>query len=159
VSGRAQAPGRADLIIRALSGHHLHGFLPGNGNRAAISRAVSSGRSWSGPLEGWGEVRREGIGLWPHAIRLVPARPADAMLFLPWDEVLAVIARGCADGYRERYEAAHAAWCTAVHEASKDYRAGQVAWVDQSGIDETKAALIRHGCEEPAQVLVQGALF
>jgi hypothetical protein len=153
----------AKLIIRGLSGQHLYGFLPGNDNRGAISGSVRSKHGWSGPGMGWGQVTPDGIGEWPYlAGTSARARPRDATLFVTWAEVLAVAGRGCADGYREWYEAAYAAWGAAVSEARKDCKPGQsggIPWVDQDAINETKAALIRHGCEEPEQVLVQGALF
>jgi hypothetical protein len=164
----------ATLIIQGLSGQHLHGFLPGSDNKGAISHAVSSKHGWSGPGSGWGQVGPDGIGVWPclagTSTRVGKRR--DAALFVTWREVLAVIARGCTDGYRERYEAAYAAWGAAVNEAWKDYKPGQskpVPWVDQGAINETKAALIRHGCEPPAvpvpgvpgpgEIGVQGALW
>jgi hypothetical protein len=143
----------ATLIIQGLNGEHLHGFLPGNDNKGAISHAVSSKRGWSGPRMGWGQVIPTGVGEWPYATGGRSRKQQDASLFATWTEVLAVIERGCADGYRERYEAAYAAWGAAVNEAWKDYKPGQskpVPWVDPGAINETKAALIRHGCEPPA---------
>jgi hypothetical protein len=160
--------GIATLIIRGLSGEHLHGFLPGNDNRAAVSHAVASKRGWSGSGSGWGQVGPEGIGEWPHlAGASARMRRRDAAVFVTWQEVLGVIARGCTDGYRQRYEAAYAAWSAAVDEAWKDYKPGQwapVPWVEQGGIDETKQALIRHGCEPPGvpgpgEAGVQGTLW
>ncbi len=149
----------ATLIIRALSGQHLYDFLPGNDNKAAISRTVSSKASWSSPGTGWSQVVREGIGEWPADAGLRDRRPSAATLFVPWPEVLARIAQGCAEGHRQRYEAAHADWSAANREAWKDYKPdhpGPVPWVDQTGIQETEAALIRHGCEN---LMVQGSLF
>jgi hypothetical protein len=32
------------------------------------------------------------------------------VLVIPWRDVLDVVAKGCTDGRRERYEAAYAAW-------------------------------------------------
>jgi hypothetical protein len=157
----------ADLIVRGLNGQHLHGFLPGNDNKAAISRAVASKHGWSGPGSGWSQVGPDGIGEWPYlggtSARVVRRR-RDAVLFVTWQEVLDVIARGCSDGYRARYEAAHAAWgaACAAWQDCKPGPSAPVPWVDQGGINETGDALIRHGCEPPGvapDVLVQGELF
>ncbi len=149
----------ATLIIRALSGLHLHDFLPGDDNKAAIRRAVSSKASWTSPGTGWGQVVREGIGEWPAEVGLRDRRPTAATLFVSWPEVLARIAQGCAGGHRQRYEAAYTAWSAANREAWKDYKPdhpGPFPWVDQTRIQEAQDALIRHGCED---VMVQGSLF
>jgi len=154
-----QQPDLADLIIRGLSGEHLNGWLPGNDNRAAISHVVSSKASWSGPGMGWGEVHRDGIGEWPSGTRYGDRRRSAAALFVPWAEVLAIIARGCPGGHRERYEAAFRAWGAGVAKVWEGYRPGTVPFPetpDPGEIHRTTVALIRHGCE---QLEVQDALW
>ena len=127
----------AALIIRGLSGQHLHDWLPGQDNRAAIAAAVTSRHEWSG--SGYARVTGDGIGEWPTVASSYAARRSDAVLFVTWAEVLEVVERGCADGHRERYEAA-APGSDAMRDA--------------------KAALIRHGCEADGTApLVQGELF
>lgn len=150
----------AELIIRALSGHHLHGFLPGNDRRAAISRLVASKHHWSGP-DCWCAVTREGIGDWrglDFGAR-VKERRSEAVSFITWDELLAVIERGCAGGHREAYEAAYRAWFAALDKAREGWSPREdwfPATPDPSDMHTTTAALIRHGCQ-PREV--QGELF
>lgn len=149
----------ASLIIRGLSGHHLRDFLPGGDNRGAIARAVSSRHEWTGPGTGWGAVTRDGIGLWPREAGYGNRRPSAAALFVPWARVLELIARGCEDGRRKRYQAAWAAWAAENAAAQEDWKPGQsgsVKWASQASINQATAALIRHGCREQ---LVQDALF
>lgn len=150
------AEARAALIIRGLSGHHLHGFLPGQDNQAAITETVSSKHGWSGPLGGWCQVTRDGIGRWPCGTGMTRGRRPDAVLFVAWDEVLGIIARGCEDGHRERYEAAYRAWCASVRPGP---RGSGFTADDETPVHEATAALIRHGCEQAETVLVQGSLF
>jgi hypothetical protein len=98
---------KADLILHALSGEHLHGFLPGNDHKAAISQAASGYHGWGGSGE-WGQVTRKGIGLYPD----LPSHrdQKNARVFITWAEVFEIVAKGCSDGRRESYEAAYAAW-------------------------------------------------
>ena len=150
---------RARLIIRGLSGQHLHGFLPGNDNRGAIARAAGGARCWGGPGQGWGGVTRDGIGEWPRSAGLRDRRPSVAVLFVRWAEVLEVIARGCEGGRRRRYETAWNAWNAGLARAWKDHKPGvhpSPATPDPSIMRLAEIALIRHGCEQPE---VQGALF
>ena len=149
-----------DLIIRALSGHHLYGFLPGQDRRAAITRLVASRHHWSGPGY-WCAVTRAGIGDWGGAgleVRLKERR-RDAVAFVTWDEVLAVIERGCAGGRRAAYEAAYGAWCAGVRDAQAGRKPGDwpsPAAPDPAAIDSATRDLIRHGC---GRLEVQDALF
>jgi hypothetical protein len=151
-----------NLIVRGLSGEHLHCWLPGNDNRAAISHLVSSRHSWNGPGIPWGSVVRYGIGEWAGIGALHEGgghRRSSALQFITWAEVLAVIDLGCADGHRDRYEAAYRAWSTASREAWEAYKPtddGVSPWVDQTAIRETKQALIRYGA---GRRVVQDALF
>lgn len=151
-----------DLIVRALSGEHLHWWLPGEDNRAAISHLVSSKHSWNGPGMPWGSVVRDGIGEWADigALHEGGGHKRSAVIqFINWAEVLTVIELGCADGHRQAYEAAYRAWSKANREAWENYRPrddGLAPWIDQTAIQETKQALIRHGARRR---VVQDALF
>jgi len=146
------APDLAAVIRKGLAGH-LHGFLPGNDNKTAIARAVSSMLAWCSPGE-YGDVTRRGIGVWVYYAHKSRREPADAVLFVTWREVLAVIDAGCADGYRERYEQAYAQWAADNRAADEEWKAGRPAarrqWVSHSGIEDAAIALIRHGLEVQA---------
>jgi hypothetical protein len=154
--------GLDDLIITALGGQHLFGFLPGNGNRRAISGSVRSKHEW-----GWtgvhGRVSPEGIGEWAGSSR----KPSAASLYATWPEVLTVIELGCTDGHRQAYEAAYRAWFADVHKAWEDFRAthkGLPRVVDgglTTVLHETTKALIRHGVSRLAgrETLIQETLF
>jgi hypothetical protein len=151
----------ADLITRAMGGEHLRGFLPGQDRRAAIARVVASKPHWSGPGY-WCAATRDGIGDWGDAgfdVRLKERR-ADALAFATWDEVLAVIERGCAGGHRAAYEAAYDAWCAGVREAWAGRKPGDSypspAAPSPAAIHSATEDLIRHGCE---QLEVQDALW
>jgi hypothetical protein len=95
---------RAALISQGLSGQHLHGFLPGNDHKAAISEAVSSYHGWGGGGQGWGQVSRKGIGRFRD---ITDTRDSStAFQFVTWAEVLEVVESGCGNGRRENYETA-----------------------------------------------------
>ena len=145
-------PDLAAVIRRGLAGH-LHGFLPGNDNKTAIARAVSSMLAWCSRGE-YGDVTRRGIGVWVYYAHKSRREPADAVLFVTWREVLAVIEAGCADGYRERYEQAYAQWVADNRAADEEWKAGRPAarrrWVSDAGIYDATTALIRHGLDVQA---------
>ncbi len=100
----------ADLIIRGLGSQHLAGFLPGHNNQAAISSARSGALGWTSPGGPYGNVTRDGIGIWDTAEHHSLRKPARAVLFVTWDRVLLVVAAGCGEGRRDEYEAAYRAW-------------------------------------------------
>jgi hypothetical protein len=104
-----RAAQQAQLILRGLSGEHLHGFLPGNDHKAAIAHAAPGNHGWGPELgDKWGQVTRKGIGIYP---QLADARDEKkAVMFVPWRVVLEIVAKGCQDGRREAYEAAYAEW-------------------------------------------------
>jgi hypothetical protein len=132
----------ADLIIGSLGSEHLYGLLPGNDRQAAVSRLVASKHYWSGP-----------------GYAALGGRRTTALTFVTWAEALAIIERGCADGHRERYEAAHRAWCAGVREAYARWRP-DADWFPATpaadAIQATTAALIRHGA---GLTTVQDPLF
>lgn len=144
---------RARAIIRGLGGQHLIGFLPGQDNKAAISKAVGGGAGWAsrGVL---GHVTRRGVGEWPASVARQQGEPGNALAFLTWGEVLDVVARGCAGGHREAYEAAYAAWCEEVKAGGGQYP--RAAFCDR--LHEAEHALIRNGCRSH-QATVQDTLF
>ena len=80
--------------------------------------------------------------------------PADAVLFVTWRDVLAVIEAGCADGYRERYEQAYAQYVADNRAADEEWKAGRPAArrrpVSDAGIYDATTALIRHGLDVQA---------
>jgi len=145
-------PDLAAVIRRGLVGH-LHGFLPGNDNKTAIARAVSSMLAWCSRGE-YGDVTRRGIGVWVYYAHKSRRVPADAVLFVTWREVLAVIEAGCADGYRERYEQAYAQYVADNRAADEEWKAGRPAArrrpVSDAGIYDATTALIRHGLDVQA---------
>jgi hypothetical protein len=96
---------RAALIKQGLNGQHIHGFLPGNDHKAAISQASSSYTGWGGGGQGWGQVSRKGIGSFRDVADMTD--PSKAIHLVTWTEVLEVVERGCSDGRREAYEAAY----------------------------------------------------
>lgn len=156
------SPGKADLIVKALvgGGQHLHDFLPGQDRRAAVGRLVASKLHWNGPGH-WCGVTRDGIGDWggQWSEARLRERRADAVTFVTWDEVLAVVERGCSGGHRRAYQAAYDEWFAGVRAAWAGRKPGEFpspAAPDSSAIHATAAALIRHGCEQP---LVQEVLF
>jgi hypothetical protein len=155
---------KARPILRGLSGQHLYGFLPGNDHKAAISHAASGYHGWGGGGQSqWGQVTRKGIGLYDSIEGTRDER--NAVVLITWREVLGVIAKGCTDGRREAYEAAHDAWnehhgrwpawdpkrrTSRTHaeiiERQEEYR--RVT----DGIHETTGAIIKAGCSlEPVQ--------
>jgi hypothetical protein len=163
----ATAESAAALIIKGLGGQHLAGFLPGADNRAAISHAVTSQHGWSERDGTWGQVVPEGIGRWPGVSHRGP--PAEAVEFVSWSEVLDIVSSGCADGRRQAYEAAYAAfgeWADAtawVPGEGTEARRIREAEIDPAlysrahdGIHETTAEIIRHGCRA---LIVQQTLF
>jgi hypothetical protein len=136
-------------VIRGLSGEDIAGFLPGADHKQAIHHAVSGQHAWAG--EGtWGKVTPKGIGIWSASGQ---DRPTDAVLFVSWQDVIEIIAKGCEGGRREAYEAAFGAfmaWARAEH----DYPPGGspkptdhvVYGKVTDGIRVTTAAIIRNGC-------------
>lgn len=146
----------AGLIIKGLNGQHLSGFLPGSDNKAAISATIASVLGWCGGGV-YGNVTRHGIGEWDHFAHHSDRKRRDATRFVSWDEVLQVVARGCADGHLEAYEAAAAAWhaeCGPYNPAKGT--GGYPSDAATKRLHETTHALIRHGCQ---QTTVQEALF
>jgi hypothetical protein len=146
-----------DLIIRGLGGQHLHGFLPGNDNKAAIAAAVASMLGWSSTGV-YGNVTRRGIGEWAHYGHHSERKSADAIVFVTWADVLEVVARGCADGHREAYEVARTAWCAQIggYHPARGQLGGYPGTAATRWLREATAALIRHGCQQTA---AQGTLF
>ena len=151
------ADGTAALILRGLGGEHLSGFLPGNDNSAAISHAVASQHQWSVQGGTRGRVTARGIGVWP---TLGLRSPAEAVAFVPWPDVLDIVAGGCEGGRRTAYEAAYAVFHEWAEVAqwrpgeTSEQLAQRVAAIDPTlyarahdGIRDTTAAIIRHGCE------------
>ncbi len=134
---------KAGLIIKVAG--HLHGFLPGQDHKEAISRLVSSRLSWYG-AGGSGQVSRAGIGHWETTAAAFAGKRSEALLFVTWKEVLAIIEAGCADGYREAFEKARAEWGAAVDAARKG-EGGPDPWAAEGGLYAARDALIRHGCE------------
>jgi hypothetical protein len=129
---------KARLILRALSGEHLHGFLPGEDNKAAISHAVSGYHGWGGDTGGlWGQVTRKGIGLYPDIEATRDEKNAE--VFIPWREVLEVVARGCIGGRREAYETAFDAW--------NEHHRRYPAWAP--GVSRTHQQMIERQAELP----------
>jgi hypothetical protein len=97
---------KAALILRALSGEHLHGFLPGEDHKTAVSHAVGTHHEWGGGGQ-HGRVTKRGIETFD-SLDAMFAHTASQVI--PWREVLDIVAKGCGDGRRERYEAAFAGW-------------------------------------------------
>jgi hypothetical protein len=94
---------RAEIIAHAVSGH-LSGLLPGADNAAAVKGLKGSSELSCSDYRH--KLTKRGIEVW---------EPADSRRDVPtyvirWDEVVAVVAKGCTDGRRERYEAAHHAY-------------------------------------------------
>jgi hypothetical protein len=153
---------KVQLILRALSGEHLHGFLPGNDHKAAIAHAVSGYHGWGGTGL-WGQVTRKGIGLYESIEGTRDERTAVVMI--TWREVFEVVANGCSDGRRERYEAAFDAWNEhhrrfPAWDPQRRTRRTQEEIIEKQesfervtdGIHETTRAIIEAGCSrEPIQ--------
>jgi hypothetical protein len=143
----------AALIIQGLNGEHLRGFLPGNDHKQTIAHTVSAQHAWSGHSIGHGAVTHQGIGLYA-SCRWQEQTKDRALMFVTWREVLEIVERGCADGRREAYEAAFAAFMAWARDAH-DYAPGATPPpVDHAryalvtdGIRTTTAAIITHGCE------------
>lgn len=136
--------GPAGLIIRALGGtwDGLGAFFPGAGLRQAVTSVVACHRNWSGQGR-MGEISAQGIGEWAWGAG-VHSR-GNALVWVTWPEVIAVIGRGCdGGGYRERYEAARAAWDALACSGSAKGVGPVVAELKAAG-----AARVRHGCEQP----------
>jgi hypothetical protein len=145
---------KAQLILRALSGEHLHGFLPGEDHKAAISHAVSTHHGWAGGDQ-YGRVTKRGIETFSSVDEMYSGPPT---LVIPWSEVLDIVAQGCTDQRREDYEAAYARWCGWVREdgytikssrtSAEEREASYQRWSAAShGIYATTAAIINAGCE------------
>lgn len=159
------AAGKARMILRGLAAQHLQGWLPGNDHQAAISAVVAGAGGWSEDA-GWGQVVPTGVGIWPdHGTH----ERCDALTFVTWAQVLAVVARGCGDGRREAYEAAYTTFGRWVHRdrwmPGEDHATKAERYAAESGpsyteahrgIRATTAAIIEHGCQTEA---VQEALF
>jgi hypothetical protein len=156
---------KAELILRGLSGEHLHGFLPGNDHKPAVSHAASGYHGWGGGGE-WGQVTRKGIGLYPD----LPSHrdQKNARVFITWAEVFEIVAKGCSDGRREAYEAAYVAWnehherfpyWEPVHYGRTRKRTDEEAEAEfddycrvTDAIHETTRAIVGAGCSlEPIQ--------
>ena len=146
---------RTKLILHAIDGGHLRDFLPGANLKNAVLSAFFCDRPWFdgglGPGGIAGQITRHGVGEWPIEILPRLRTPGNALLYLTWDDILATIARGCSDGYRERYEQALADWCAAL-----DRHKPPPPIPDMTPLDDATEALIRHGVE---QSTVQPALF
>jgi hypothetical protein len=147
---------RAALIILGLSGEHLRGVLPGNDHKQAIAHAVSAQHAWSGHSIGHGAVTRPGIGLFA-SCRWQEQTKDRALMFVTWREVIEIVERGCADGRREAYEAAFAAFMAWARDDHDYPPGGTPPPVDHAryglvtdGIRTTTAAIITHGCESGA---------
>jgi hypothetical protein len=143
------------LILRALSGEHLHGFLPGNDQKAAISRAVGTHHEWAGGNT-YGRVTRRGIETFDSLDAMFGGSHT---LVIPWPEMLDIVARGCGDGRREAYEAAFAKWkewaaddgykiTSAKQPSDEELEARYERWnAVTEPLHATQAAIISAGCE------------
>ena len=129
---------KASVIQSALSGQHLHGWLPGNDNQTARRHLVSSMAGGSS----WGQVTARGI---------------QGAELIPWAEVLRTIARGCrVPGLRKAYEDAYDQWCAWARAGgysptdkgwSQEQRDAHNDWYGRAvdGIRSTMAAIIEAG--------------
>jgi hypothetical protein len=163
-------PARAHLILHGLGGSHLHGWLPGNDSKTAMSLARSRMSGGSDGAGHWWGVTRDGVGSWPQDAA-VPRKRAEAVRFVTWAEVLDVAARGCGGGRREAYEAAlevfwawarQEAWVPGESGAQKKQRQAGMDLISYStahdGIHEATEAIIVAGCAG-VRVPVQQELF
>ena len=157
---------KARIILRALSGNHLHGFLPGEDHKRAISSAVTTHHEWAGGGE-HGRVTKRGIEMFDSLDAMFGGSP---VLVIPWRDVLDVVAKGCTDGRREAHEAAFEAW--GEHHRRFEFRYWDLDACKRrrnrteeeiqaehddfarvsDGIHSTMAAIVNAGCErEPIQ--------
>jgi hypothetical protein len=91
-------------IIAHAVGMHFDGLLPGEDNTAAVKSLKGSSELSS--QEYRHKLTKRGIEVWEP-----PEFGSDAPSYIiRWDEVLDVVAKGCTDGRRERYEEAHRAY-------------------------------------------------
>src|SRR5215218_5599757 len=145
---------KAALILRALSGEHLHGWLPGNDHQGAISHAAGTMHEWVGGGQ-HGRVTRKGIATYP-SLDAMFARTPDHLL--PWREVVDIVAKGCSDGRREAYEAAFAKWNEWARDDGYSIKSSRTTpeerearyqrWSEASdGIHDATRAIITAGCE------------
>jgi hypothetical protein len=150
---------KAALILRALSGEHLYGFLPGNDHKQAISHAAGTMHEWVGGDQ-YGRVTRKGIETYPSLDAMFERAPSAV---ITWREVLDIVARGCDGGRRAEYEAAFARWnewarvdgytVSGKRPSDEEIEAKYERWSKASdGIHAATDAIIRAGCErEPIQ--------
>jgi hypothetical protein len=147
---------------------HFAGLFPGNDNKLAIHQLVGSAQ-WLDD-NGHGRLLKQGIAIYDSLDSEQPT------LLIPWRDVLDVIRRGCTDGRRERYEAAHDAYCENAGRPLPDpwvpaYRiserglsadwfyespANQAHWDEvlrvHRELHEARDAIVKGGCErEPIQ--------
>jgi hypothetical protein len=155
---------KAALILRALSGEHLHGWLPNEDHKAAISRAVGTHHEWTAPKY-CGRVTTKGIETYPSLDAMFVHNPSEV---IPWREVIEIVAEGCGDGRRVAYETAFASWNqwaredgytikTAKRPSDEEIDGSYQRWSAVSdGIHATTAAIINAGC---ARQTLQPELF
>lgn len=171
---------RAKAILRALSGQHLHDWLPGGDHQRARSRVVSSMAGWGG-ADGWGQVTAKGIELW---FGSHPSAAPDVRI--TWREVIDIIARGATAEHLSAYRDAYqfwSVWCRAggyqgpiIDQADRraaaagDAEAQQRVAVQQTQVHrhqqaysraidalrDATAAIVNAGCQD---VPIQPALF
>lgn len=140
---------RAGLILRGLGTRRLYGFLPGQDNRAAVAEAVASCPAWI--HDGMrGRVTRNGLGEWPAGARA--GTRGDAVVYLPWREVLEIAARGCSDGCGTAYLAA---WRSYEAQARKVGAAD----ADLSAVTVAAEQLLGRGCVKPVRAQAMQRLF
>lgn len=94
---------KGDLIKRALGGQSLNNWFP-EGDHKKAQRAISSFLGWSDGA-GCGSITKKGIEL-----RDAYGANGRLLLFVPWSEVLEVVARGALPELRATYEAAAEEW-------------------------------------------------
>lgn len=140
---------RAGLIMRALGARRLHGFLPGQDNRAAIAEAARTCMPWI--HDGLrGHATRNGLGEWPAGAR--GRTRGEAAVYLSWREVLDVVGRGCRDGGLEAYEAAWRAFEARARKAGPD-------GADPAALAGSAWQLVRRGCARPVRAQAMQTLF
>jgi hypothetical protein len=147
VTGAASPADRELLVLKALGGSHLARWLPGTEESGAVAAAVAGRGGWMNQDGTWGQVISAGVGVWPAGERR--PRPGAALVFLPWAEVLRVIAAGCGDGHRDRYEAAHREFCARLDGCN--IMRGQ--FPDTTDLEQSTVALVRHGAELTTETL------
>lgn len=91
----------ADLVCRAVAGHHMRAFLAGD-RKAAVSAIVSSCAGWTQD-GGWGQVSAKGV-------TLTAFGGTEPLAFVTWAEVTAAIQRGARPELVADFDAAWALW-------------------------------------------------